>query len=122
VFFGKQGWEVSTLGMNAGHLQGTGWIDAPGNIVLAGHVELADGRAGIFAHIGQMKLNDPVFLIQDHTTRRYRVTEVRTVAPDDMSVVYPTTTDRLTLITCTDYDFTLNTYRARVVVIAERVR
>lgn len=121
VYFGDQGWEVATLGENIGHLQGTGWIDAPGNIVLAGHVELADGRAGVFAHIGQMKVNDPMFLRLGDTERRYKVTEVRTVSPDDMSVVYPTPDDRLTLITCADYDFSQNTYRVRVVVIAERV-
>jgi len=120
VYFGDQGWEVANLGENIGHLQGTDWIDAPGNIVLAGHVELADGRAGVFAHIGEVEVNDPLFLRLGDMERRYRVTEVRTVSPDDMSVIYPTPDDRLTLITCADYDFSQNTYRVRVVVIAER--
>jgi LPXTG-site transpeptidase (sortase) family protein len=114
-------WDVTQLGANAGHLQGTGWFDQPGNIVLAGHVELADGRAGIFTRIDELNEGDPIIVTHGGEERRYSVTELLNVASDDLSVLYPTTTDQLTLITCDNYDFVDNFYRERVVVIAERV-
>ena len=46
----------------------------------------------------------------------------RTVAPDDMSVLYPTAEDRLTLITCDSFDYLSFTYLERIVAIAERVQ
>jgi LPXTG-site transpeptidase (sortase) family protein len=115
-------WDVTQLGANAGHLQGTGWFDQPGNIVLAGHVEMADGRAGIFTRLDELNEGDPIILTHADNERRYSVTELLTVANDDLSVLYPTTTDQLTLITCGDYDFVEDFYRERVVVIAERIR
>jgi sortase (surface protein transpeptidase) len=36
-------------------------------------------------------------------------------------VLYPTDTDRITLITCDSYDFLQNTYQDRLVVVADRV-
>lgn len=121
IYLDGVSWDVTRLGVNAGHLQGTAWIGETGNIVLAGHSEMADGRAGIFRNIGELRTGDPVVLSLGDTQQQYRVTEVKTVKPDDLSVLYPTTTDRITLITCDDYDFLQNTYQERVVVVAERV-
>jgi LPXTG-site transpeptidase (sortase) family protein len=92
-----------------------------GNIVLAGHVEMVDGRRGIFATIGELEIGDPLYLSQDGEERVYQVTQLFTTAPDDLSVLYPTTDERVTLITCSNYDFLQDSYLDRVVVIAERV-
>ena len=114
-------WDITDLGQYVGHLQGTGWVDRPGNIVLAGHVEMADGRRGIFATINDLSIGDPIFLDQDGEERTYQVTQLFTTAPDDLSVLYPTTSERLTLITCSNYNFFQDNYLDRTVVIAERV-
>ncbi len=114
-------WDISSLGMNAGHLQGTAWLDRPGNIVLAGHVEMADGRAGVFANIGELKIGDPIVLARGSDEWHYVITQLETVAPDDLSVLYPTGTDQLTLVTCSNYNFFQDAYLEREVVIAERI-
>jgi LPXTG-site transpeptidase (sortase) family protein len=114
-------WDITDLGRYVGHLQGTGWVDVPGNIVLAGHVEMADGRRGVFANINDLSIGDPIFLDQDGGERIYQVTQLFTTAPDDLSVLYPTTSERLTLITCSNYNFFQDSYLDRTVVIAERV-
>jgi len=123
IFLGESGsWNVSQLGFNAGHLTGTAWLDQPGNIVLAGHVEMSDGSPGIFAHLDELQVGDVLFLfVSESETRVYNVNAVRIVEPDDLSVLYPTTNDQLTLITCDDYDFTTNTYLERLVVTSTRV-
>ncbi len=120
VYLNGVSWDVSRLGYNAGHLQGTAEFGAKGNFVLAGHVEMADGRPGVFASLNEIGVGDPLVLGKGKSTRRYIVRAVTTVEPDDLSVLYPTTTDQLTLITCGDYDFWQNVYRERLVVIADR--
>lgn len=119
-YLSGQSWDVSDLGIYAGHLQGTSWVDRPGNVVLAGHVEMSDGRTGVFANINELAIGDPIILRQDGVEHVYNVTEMLTVEPDDLSVLYPTSTSRLTLITCSDYSFLEDIYQQRFVIIAER--
>lgn len=121
VYLDGESWDVSQLGENAGHLQGTAWFETPGNVALAGHVEMRDGRPGIFARIEDMRTGDPIILTQNGMELRYAVTDIKRVSPDDLSVIYPTTDDRITLITCDSYNFLQNVYQERIVVVAERV-
>ncbi len=121
VYLDGESWDVQYLGQNAGHLQGTAWFGDTGNVVLAGHVEMPDGSAGIFAGFDDLNLGDPVILTLNDAQQRYSITSITTVAPDDLSVLYPTQTDRITLITCDSYDFLQNTYQDRLVVVADRV-
>ncbi|MBL8161270.1 MAG: sortase [Anaerolineae bacterium] len=121
VYLDSESWDVSQLGGNAGHLQGTAWFDTPGNIALAGHAEMADGSAGIFARIEQLRLGDPIILTLGDRQQRYSVTDVRRTAPDDLTPLYPTTSDQVTLITCDGYNFLQNAYQERIVVVAERM-
>lgn len=122
VYLDGTSWDISNLGMNVGHLQGTSWVDAgPGNIVLSGHVEMSDGRKGIFANIHDLKQGDVLILREGGEERHYAVTFTGTVQPDDLTPLYPSADDRLTLITCGNYDFFQDNYLERVVVVAERV-
>jgi len=114
-------WDVDNLGTNVGYLQGTAWLGQQGNIVLSGHVEMSDGRQGIFSSLRDIALGDEIVLSEGDAQFRYAVREMRSVQPDDLSVVQPTTTEVLTLITCTSYNFLRNTYDERFVVIAERI-
>lgn len=114
-------WAVYGLGMNIGHLVGTSPLFGQGNTVLVGHVEMADGSAGIFSGIRNMKAGEPILLDWHGVQREYGVSSISTVSPDDVSVLYPSDKEQLTLITCSDYDFLANTYLQRVVVVAERV-
>lgn len=121
IFLQDRGWDVSRLGMNVGHLQGTNWVDmGPGNVVLSGHVEMRSGQRGIFATLDTLTPGDPIILTYRNREYHYTVTEMRNVQPDDMTPLYPTTTARLTLITCDDYDFLRNVYDERTVIVAER--
>jgi LPXTG-site transpeptidase (sortase) family protein len=115
-------WDVSQLGNYAGVLQGTAWIDHPGNIVLVGHVELKDGSPGIFAYLRNLEIGDEVLLTETGMTPSvYHVNDVRSVEPDDLSILYPSSKNMLTLITCDNYDFVSNSYLKRIVVTATSV-
>jgi LPXTG-site transpeptidase (sortase) family protein len=122
AYLNATSWEVANLGMNAGHLQGTAWATETGNIVLAGHVELRDGRSGVFRRIGDLQAGDPIILELPTEERTYAVREVRETEPTDLTPVYPSAEDALTLITCGAYDFFQDSYQVRVVVVADRTR
>lgn len=114
-------WDVSRLGANVGHLQGTSWVADGGNVVLSGHVELADGRKGVFANLGVLQLGDVIEIASEGYRYRYIVTEISSTTPDDLTPIIPTANDRLTLITCDDYSVISNSYAERTIIVAEKL-
>jgi len=115
-------WETRHLGDSVGHLVGTSWLDDPGgNIVLAGHVESATGSPGPFAHLFEAKEGDIVVLREGLREERFVVTSINYVAPTDIAYVAQDGRRRVTLITCTDWDYKANTYNGRLVIVAEPV-
>lgn len=121
VFLDGVSWDVTRLGTDIGHLQGTAWLDEPGNIVLSGHVELSDGRQGAFRELENLRVGSVVTVQYKNTTRRYEVVEQYDVEPTDLQPLYPSDNDQITLITCGEYDFFSDSYLKRVVIVAERV-
>ncbi len=121
AYIGAGSWDVSSLGNNVGHLEGTRWIPENGNIVLSGHVELSDGRQAIFANLHELQIGDRIIITQDGNDFHYDVTSVSAYQPTDLTPIYPSTDNRLTLITCGAYDFISDSYLERVVVVAEQV-
>lgn len=114
-------WAIDPWERAVGHLQGTSWINETGNIVLGGHSELPDGRAGIFRNLYGLHIGDPIFVLDaSGSERRFIVSDIRTVSYTDLTVVYPTSDTRLTLITCDIPSFQpqANFYADRLVVIA----
>ena len=58
---------------------------------------------------------------QNGEERTYQITQMFLTQPDDLTVMYPSQTEKLTLVTCSNYDFFADEYRDRFIVIAERV-
>lgn len=120
VFISEGNWDITNLGDNVGHLQGTAWLDEPGNIVLSGHVELSSGGKGVFASLLELKMGDIVIIEHHDTSTQYVVNDIRKVQPNDLTPLYPTSSDQITLITCDDYNFISDSYEQRVIVVAEK--
>ncbi len=116
-------WDISTWETRVGHLEGTAWFHEMGNIVLGGHSEMPDLSAGIFAELDQLKIGDTILINLGIENRRYIVTSVTSTSASDLTPLYPTSGERLTLITCDTltYNRTARTYAKRVVVTTERV-
>jgi LPXTG-site transpeptidase (sortase) family protein len=115
-------WAINPWEKRVGFLEDTSWFQSPGNMVLAGHSVMPNGKAGIFARIDQLQVGAELIVSDGVEERRYTVSEVRVVNEYDVSVVYPTGDDRLTLITCeaSSLDPASQTYSNRVVVVATR--
>ena len=117
-------WDIDRWERGVGHLQGTAWFDAPGNIALGGHSEMPDLSRGIFAELDQLEIGDLIVIHFGLEERHYAVTSITNVAQDDLTPLYPTSSERLTLITCDTltYNRRIHAYAKRVVVIAERLQ
>jgi len=117
-----QTWQVSHLRQAVGHLAGTAAPGVTGNMVLAGHVTLADGSAGPFVRLDQLALADEVWVVQGAQRFKYIVDGSQMVDPAVISVTYPAAdTGRLTLITCSNWNAAAGRYLSRLVVTGRLV-
>jgi LPXTG-site transpeptidase (sortase) family protein len=121
VYLDGVSWDIRNLGKNAGHLQGTALPGEDGNFVLSAHVEMSDGSKGPFAALKTVQAGDIIEVTMDGQTWRYAVTDSHITTPDDLTPILPAGDDRLTLITCGNYDFFSNSYPDRLVVVAARI-
>jgi sortase A len=96
VLEGTDDW---TLNRGVGHIADTAAPGAPGNIGIAGH------RDGFFRALKDIAVGDVIELDTLHETIPYRVERVWIVEPDDVSVLDPTTTPAVTLVTCYPFYF-----------------
>jgi LPXTG-site transpeptidase (sortase) family protein len=114
-------WYIDPWEPAVGHLQGTARPSESGNIVLGAHSEYPNGRPGIFAGLSRLNVGNTIILYANGVQREYRVVGKTTVSFDDLHVVYPTQTDRLTLLTCTGYSPARGIYLNRLIIYAEPV-
>src|SRR5260221_6382286 len=126
VYFAKDdNWDLTYLRDQAGHLEGTPQMGYGGNYVLAGHVELKDGRPGPFAKAHLLAKGDLLTILNDAPGNpvviEYAVTEVKKTNPQDLNQIRNHGYEELTLVTCDDWDPTTLTYDTRVVIHARPV-
>lgn len=84
----------------------------PGNTVLAGH-RFSYRSPSVFYHLNSIHKGDEMLVVWQKKIYAYRVTDIKTVKPDDLSVGASTSSARLTLYTCTPVWSTKN----RLVII-----
>jgi sortase A len=105
----------------AGHAEGTAGAGEIGNAVLFGHVT-SRSLGNVFLTLDKVKVDDEVEVFSGSKLFEYRVVEVHAVARDDVSVLDPTDTPSISLITCTGtWNPVLWDYMQRLVVRAELV-
>lgn len=114
-------WDVSRLGPEVAHLQGTAYPGDEGNVVLAGHVTIPGSGWGPFQDLHTLQAGDRVFIESVALSLAYEVTENKVVEMTSVEIAYPTPDSRLTLITCTGWDDSTETYLQRVVIVARLI-
>jgi sortase A len=109
-----EGDDDATLRVAIGHLPDTPLPWNAGNSALAGH------RDGEFRPLRGLQIGDEVQLTTDRGTFRYRIRATKIVAPEDLSVLAPTSGRTLTLITCYPFVY-IGHAPQRFIVIADAV-
>jgi sortase A len=94
-----QGTKSRMLRLGAGHIAGTPFPGDPGNSGIAGH------RDTFFRQLKDIHEKDEIQLQTATGLFRYEVDSVKLVAPDDLSVLAPSTESALTLVTCYPFYF-----------------
>ena len=103
-------WE--SLKRGAGHHIGSANPGERGNCIISAHNDI---YGEIFRDLPEVELGDVVEVHTASQVYRYVVTQKRIIEPTDVSVMYPTSSPVLTLISC--YPYGIDTHR--IVVIAE---
>ncbi len=102
-------WE--SLKKGAGHHIGSANPGERGNCIISAH---NDVYGEIFRDLPKVKIGDEIFVHTRSQVYRYVVQQTRIIAPTEVSVMAPTSTPVLTLISC--YPYGVDTHR--IVVIA----
>ncbi len=97
-----------------GHVEHTAVPGELGNAAIAGH------RDTFFRHLNELAEGDDIFVRRSGYEYHYVVTSKRIVGPRDLSVLSPSTDQRLTLITCYP-TYYIGPAPKRLVVTAEGV-
>lgn len=95
----KEGAASSVISSALGHLTDTAMPGMQGNCAIAGHRNYVFGR--FFNRLDEVEVGDAITIETLENTYEYKVYEVLTVEPTDMSVLENTEAYDLTLITCT---------------------
>ena len=94
-----EGSDDLTLNRGLGRIIGTAKLGDVGNTGIAGH------RDGFFRGLKDIGPGDTLELMLPHRTDHYAVTSITITNPDDVSVLDPTSTSSLTLVTCYPFYF-----------------
>lgn len=102
------GWEELKRGV--GHHIGSANPGERGNMVLSGHNDIF---GEVFKNLDKLDLGDEIIVYAGEVPYRYIVKAKKVVEPTDVSVMAPTTTPIVTLITC--YPYRIDTHRLVIV-------
>jgi len=112
--YGQIAWETAPFAV--GQHKGLAGPGQNGNMVLSGHIS-SPNEGAIFHHLPDLKVGEGVIVATDERQYLYRVEEIKTVTPDEVSVLNQTPDPTATLITCVPDGI----YSHRLVVTARLV-
>jgi LPXTG-site transpeptidase (sortase) family protein len=111
---GQIAWETAPFAV--GQHKGLAGPGQNGNMVLSGHIS-SPAEGAVFHNLPELKVGEGVVVATEERQYLYRVTDVKTVTPDQVSVLDQTPDPTATLITCVPDGI----YSHRLVVTARLV-
>jgi sortase A len=109
-----EGVDWEQLKKGAGHLIGSANPGERGNCFIAGHNDIYGEP---FRYLEDVKVGDKITVYASQQPYTYIVRATRIVEPDDVSIMYPTSSPILTLMTC--YPYMIDTHRLAVIAELE---
>jgi LPXTG-site transpeptidase (sortase) family protein len=115
-------WLINGLRQEIAWMGNTSWPGLGSNTGLAGHVTVAGMGDGPFRHLDELPMGEVIILYTEQNIYTYQASERKITDDGDMSVINPTDTSQISLITCIDWDDTTKIYLNRLVVVADLIR
>ncbi len=103
----EQGWMVVAPGMTVTHFIYSAYPGAAGNSMLYSHGNMA------FRNIDKLQIGFPIYVQTPTGSERFKVSQIRIVSPNDLSILDNSDTPILTLLTC--YPFGVDSMRYVVI-------
>ena len=113
----KETVELDVLATAVGHFEDTAIYN--GNVCLAGHNSGTNKNGedvGFFKRLNELQIGDEIIYHHAFGEYIYKVSEIKEIEETDFSVLEPSTTDKLTLITCVK-----GKKKLRLCVICDRI-
>jgi len=104
-----------TLNRGVGRIIGTAPIGQPGNLGIAGH------RDGFFRGLKDVGQDDIIEVIRPGQTDLYVITQIQIVDPENVSVLAPTPSPTLTLVTCYPFYYVGNAPQRYIVTASYQI-
>ena len=103
------GTDEINLNRGTGRIKGTARIDTPGNLGIAGH------RDGFFRGLKDIEVGDSIEMLTHQGNSEFVVSSITIVDPTDVSVLAPTDSSTITLVTCYPFYFVGNAPKRYIV-------
>ena len=113
-------WDFGPVRQRAAYLEGRPLPGSGSNVAIGAHVELAKRRPGPFYRLKDLKPGDEITVTFKGEPYHYRVEKSWITTADDPETIMQTSTEVLTLFTCTDYSVITGLYYKRQIVRASR--
>ncbi|MBQ7431466.1 MAG: class D sortase [Butyrivibrio sp.] len=110
-----EGTDRNALSAALGHEKSTVLPGQTGNCVIAGHRNYTFGK--YFNRLNEVEIGDMIYIHTPTEKYSYKVSEIKTVKPEDVEILENTDKEILTLYTCTPIYIATH----RLVVVSERV-
>lgn len=92
----KEGTDMETLNNYLGHFTDSAYLE--GNVAIAGHNRGYDKN--YFENLDKVKQGDEITYQTKYQTKKYKVSEIKTIKDKDVYVIENTPENKITLITC----------------------
>lgn len=94
-----EGVDNETLKYSVGHFSDTAMLGQKGNFCVIGHRSYTYGE--FFNRLDEIEENDEIIVEYNGKEFKYKVTEIKVVKPEEVSVLNQSEEEEITLITCT---------------------
>lgn len=92
----KEGTDMDTLNNYLGHFTDSAYLE--GNVAIAGHNR--GYEKNYFENLDKVKQGDEITYQTKYQTKKYKVSEIKTIKDKDVYVIENTPENKITLITC----------------------
>ena len=115
-------WEINSFGYDIAWLEQTAHPGQGGNTILAGHLNIKGKGNGPFRYLLYLRPGAEITVYTQRFAYVYRVSYQSMVSPDNFEAIKSSKHPQLILVTCSQWDKEIQSFRSRRLVYAELIK